>query len=130
MSIENVTYAFQVAATTGVGVNQFFSEPRFTTFRIAGNGSVSAGQVTIAMLPTKDAHDSGSVVSRRDGLDNSNDHCGSRECDNRMVRRERIWYFPRTDQHARNWRNCDRPGDPPRRAMRLEPPPTVASSPG
>jgi hypothetical protein len=31
MSIENVTYAFQNAATTGAGVNQFFLEPRFTT---------------------------------------------------------------------------------------------------
>jgi hypothetical protein len=40
--IGNVTYAFQVAATNGVGVTQFFSEPRFTTFRITGNGSVSA----------------------------------------------------------------------------------------
>jgi hypothetical protein len=47
MSTENVTYAFQVAATTGVGLTQFLSEPRFTTFRITGNGSVSAGQVTI-----------------------------------------------------------------------------------
>jgi hypothetical protein len=47
MSTENVTYAFQVAATTGVGVTQFFLEPRFTPFRITGNGSVSAGQVTI-----------------------------------------------------------------------------------
>jgi hypothetical protein len=48
MSTENVTYAFQVAATTGAGVNQFFLEPRFCTFRITGNGSVSAGAVTIA----------------------------------------------------------------------------------
>ncbi len=47
MSVENTTYAFQNAATTGVGLTQFFSEPRFTTFRITGNGSVSAGQVTI-----------------------------------------------------------------------------------
>jgi hypothetical protein len=47
MSTENVTYAFQVAATNGVGLTQFFSEPRFTTFRITGNGSVSAGAVAI-----------------------------------------------------------------------------------
>jgi hypothetical protein len=53
MSIENVTYAFQNAATTGVGVTQFFLEPRFTTFRITGNGSVSAGQVTIECCPQK-----------------------------------------------------------------------------
>jgi hypothetical protein len=30
--------------------------------------------------------------------------------DNRMVRRERIGNVPRTDQHARNWRNCHGPG--------------------
>jgi hypothetical protein len=51
MSFENTTYAFQNAATTGVGVNQFFPEPRFTTFRIIGNGSVSAGAVTIECCP-------------------------------------------------------------------------------
>jgi hypothetical protein len=50
MSFENTTYAFQNATTTGVGLTQFFSEPRFTTFRITGNGSVSAGQVTIEWL--------------------------------------------------------------------------------
>jgi hypothetical protein len=51
MSIENVTYAFQNAATTGVGLTQFFLEPRFATFRITGNSSVSAGAVTIERCP-------------------------------------------------------------------------------
>jgi hypothetical protein len=51
MSIENTTYAFQNAATTGVGINQFFLEPRFTTFRITGNGSVTGGAVTIECCP-------------------------------------------------------------------------------
>ena len=51
MSIENVTYAFQNAAATGVGLTQFFLEPRFATFRITGNGSVSAGAVTIECCP-------------------------------------------------------------------------------
>jgi hypothetical protein len=53
MSTENVTYAFQNAATTGVGVTQFFLEPTFTTFRITANGSVSAGQVIIECCPQK-----------------------------------------------------------------------------
>jgi hypothetical protein len=53
MSFENTTYAFQNVATTGVGLTQFFSEPGFTTFRITGNGSVSAGQVTIECCPQK-----------------------------------------------------------------------------
>jgi hypothetical protein len=51
MNFENVTYAFQNAATTGVGLTQFFLEPRFTTFRITGNGPVSAGAVTIECCP-------------------------------------------------------------------------------
>ena len=51
MSTENVTYAFQVAGTTGLGLTQFWSESRFTTFRITGNGSVSAGAVTIECCP-------------------------------------------------------------------------------
>lgn len=51
MSVENTTYAFQNAATTGEGLTQFFSEPTFTTFRITGNGSVSAGAVTIECCP-------------------------------------------------------------------------------
>jgi hypothetical protein len=51
MSTENTTYAFQNAATTGEGLTQFFSEPRFTAFRKTGNGSVSAGAVTIECCP-------------------------------------------------------------------------------
>ncbi len=51
MSTENVTYAYQVTATNGVGVSQFFLEPTFTTFRTTGNGSVSAGAVTIECCP-------------------------------------------------------------------------------
>ena len=51
MSIANVTMAFQNAAITGEGLIQFFLEPRFTTFRITGNGSVSAGAVTIECCP-------------------------------------------------------------------------------
>jgi hypothetical protein len=51
MSVENTTYAFQNAATTGVGLTQFWLESRFTTFRITGNGSVSAGAVTIECCP-------------------------------------------------------------------------------
>jgi hypothetical protein len=45
--IVDVTYAFQNAATTGVGLTQFWRESSFTTFRITGNGSVSAGAATI-----------------------------------------------------------------------------------
>ena len=49
--IVDVTYAFQNAATTGVGLTQFWLESRFTIFRITGNGSVSAGQITIECCP-------------------------------------------------------------------------------
>jgi hypothetical protein len=51
MSFENTTYAFQNVATTGVGLTQFFLEPRFSTFRITGNGSVTGGAVTIECWP-------------------------------------------------------------------------------
>ena len=53
MSTENTTYAFQNAATTGVGLTQFWLESRFATFSITRNGSVSAGQVTIECCPQK-----------------------------------------------------------------------------
>jgi len=49
--IANVTMAFQNAATTGKGLTQFLLEPRTVTFRVTGNGSVSAGAVTIECCP-------------------------------------------------------------------------------
>jgi hypothetical protein len=51
MSTENTTYAFQNVATTGEGLTQFWLEPRFATFNVTGNGSVSAGAVTIECCP-------------------------------------------------------------------------------
>jgi hypothetical protein len=51
MGTENTTYAFQNAATTGLGINQFWSQPGFATFRITGNGSVTGGAVTIECCP-------------------------------------------------------------------------------
>jgi hypothetical protein len=62
------------------------------------------------MLPRKNAHNSESVVSGRDGLDRVDHNPRSLECDNRMGRWERIRYFPCTDQHARNRWLCDGPG--------------------
>src|SRR5438445_8747953 len=49
--IAGVTMAFQNAATTGDGLTQFLLEPRTVTFRVTGNGSVSAGAVTIECCP-------------------------------------------------------------------------------
>ena len=49
----NVTMAFQNAATTGEGLTQFLPERRRVTFRVTGNGPVSAGQVTIECCPQK-----------------------------------------------------------------------------
>jgi hypothetical protein len=51
MSIENTTYAFQNAATTGVGLTQFWLESRFTTFNVTGNGGERIGNV-----PRTDQH--------------------------------------------------------------------------
>src|SRR5438132_2008916 len=49
--IAAVTIAFQNAATIGDGSTQFLPEPRTVTFRVTGNGSVSAGAVTIECCP-------------------------------------------------------------------------------
>ena len=49
--IAAVTMAFQNAATTGEGLTQFLPEPRTVTFRVTGNGPVSAGAVTIECCP-------------------------------------------------------------------------------
>ena len=49
--IAAVTMAFQNAATTGEGLTQFLPEPRTVRFRVTGNGSVSAGAVTIECCP-------------------------------------------------------------------------------
>src|SRR6266566_2112677 len=51
MMIAGVTMAFQNAATTGEGLTQFLPEPRTVTFRVTGNGPVSAGAVTIECCP-------------------------------------------------------------------------------
>jgi hypothetical protein len=49
--IENVTTALQVNATTGNGQTLVLPEPRLVTFRITGNGSVTAGAITIECCP-------------------------------------------------------------------------------
>src|SRR5438552_11682836 len=49
--IANVTMAFQNVAITGEGLSQFLPDPRDVTFRVTGNGSVSAGAVTIECCP-------------------------------------------------------------------------------
>lgn len=124
MSTENVTMAFQNAAATGVGLTQFFSEPRFTTFRITGNGSVSVGHVTIECCPQKTPMIPG--ASSAGSLDNVDHNPRSIECDNRMVCRERVRHVSREDQHARDGRNRHSPGDSTRRVEGLEPPPLVS----
>src|SRR5438552_18117157 len=50
--IAAVTMAFQNAATNGDGLTQFLPEPRTVRFRVTGNGSVSAGAVTIECCPS------------------------------------------------------------------------------
>jgi len=49
MSIENVTTALQAFATTGNGLTLTLPDPRFVTFRVTGNGSITGGQVTIEL---------------------------------------------------------------------------------
>jgi hypothetical protein len=52
MSIENVTTALQVNATTGNSVTTLvLPEPRLITFKITGNGPVTGGAITIERCP-------------------------------------------------------------------------------
>ena len=52
MSIENVTTALQVNATTGNGFTTLvLPEPRLVTLKITGNGSVTGGAVTLECCP-------------------------------------------------------------------------------
>src|SRR2546430_6792797 len=53
--IAGVTMAFQNAATNGEGLTQFLPEPRTVRFRVTGNGSVTAGAVTIECCPSMTA---------------------------------------------------------------------------
>jgi hypothetical protein len=55
MSIENVTTALQVNATTGNGVTTLvLPEPRLVTFKITGNGTVTGGAITILAIRPED----------------------------------------------------------------------------
>jgi hypothetical protein len=45
--IENVGTALQTSATTGNGQTLVLPEPRLVTFKVQGNGPVSAGAVTL-----------------------------------------------------------------------------------
>jgi hypothetical protein len=51
MSIENVTTALQVNASTGNGFTVTLLGPRFLTFKVQGNGNVAAGAVAIECCP-------------------------------------------------------------------------------
>ena len=49
--IENVTTALQAFATTGNGLTLTLPDPRFVTFRVTGNGSITGGSVAIECCP-------------------------------------------------------------------------------
>jgi hypothetical protein len=51
MSIENVTTALQAFATTGNGETLVLREPRLVTFKVRGNGAVTAGAVVLECCP-------------------------------------------------------------------------------
>jgi hypothetical protein len=51
MSIENVTTALQAFATTGSGFTVTLPAPRLLTFKVQGNGNVTAGAVAIECCP-------------------------------------------------------------------------------
>jgi hypothetical protein len=51
MSIESVTTALQTNATSGNGETLTLRDPRLVTFRITGNGPITAGQIAIECCP-------------------------------------------------------------------------------
>jgi hypothetical protein len=51
MSIENVTKALQAFATTGNGLTLTLPDARFVTFKVQGNGNVTAGAVILECCP-------------------------------------------------------------------------------
>ena len=55
MSFENVTTALQAFTTTGDGLTLTIPDARFVTFRVTGNGSITAGAIAIewASMPLK-----------------------------------------------------------------------------
>ena len=71
MSTENTTYAFQVAATTGVGLTQFFSE---ATLRLVPSVSDSVIGTLPLTTPT-----------------NARPVCQSADCSGKAVARIGIW---------------------------------------
>jgi hypothetical protein len=74
MSIENVTTALQVNATTGDSLTVTLPEARFLTFRITGSDKVTAGAVAIECCPqTTPTLLPSAGVRRRNGLDNAHD---------------------------------------------------------
>ncbi len=81
----------------------------------------------LGVLSPEHAYSSGVRVSGSDGLDGVDHDCRSRECHDRIPRGERVWYFPRTDQHASNRRNRHSPGHSARGATRNTAPPFVGS---
>ena len=51
MSFENVTTALQAFTTTGDGLTLTLPDARFVTFKVQGNGNVTAGAVAIECCP-------------------------------------------------------------------------------
>jgi len=49
--IEDVTTALQAFASTGNGFNLTLRDARFLTFKVQGNGNVTAGAVTLECCP-------------------------------------------------------------------------------
>jgi hypothetical protein len=109
--IEDVTTALQAFASTGNGFTLTLRDARFLTFKVHGNGNVTAGAVTLECCPQNTPIAPGSGSAGSDGLDGVDHDCRSRECHDRIPRGERFWYFPRADQYARNRWNRNRPGD-------------------
>jgi len=110
MSFENVTTALQAFTTTGDGLTLTLPDARFVTFKVQGNGNVTAGAVAIECCPQTTPTPPSAGIGRRNDLDNAHDYSRSSRQGSGIPRWSCFWYFPRTDQHPSNRRNRNSTG--------------------
>ena len=125
--IENVQTALQAFATTGNGFTVTLLGPRFLTFKVQGNGNVTAGSCGNPMLPAEYTYFPWVRVRGSDGLDNVDDHSRSSKQGSGLLRRECVGQFPRADHYARNRRNRHSPCRSARGTTRNAAPPIVSA---
>ena len=102
----------QVNATTGNSETLLLPEPRLVTFKIMGNGPVSAGQITVECCPQNTPIAPGSGSAGAVVWEALNTFAVPPKCHNRLLRRDYMGDDTCADQYAGNRKNCYRHGCP------------------